>query len=89
MSDDQHILSDQQIDEGGAASGDSPWRDRVASADQWQDLCGAVCDRFQSVDPEKVKGLQGHHDEFVSEVATSTGMSREAVEAEFDEMTKS
>lgn len=82
------ILSDDQIEEGPASARDRTWRLRLATSQARQDLLMGVRDRWRGdLADSELEDLIDHPDRFVSTISQATGLTRDAVEDELDQMT--
>lgn len=86
--DETDILSDEQIEEGPAGGSDREWRLRLATSQARQDLLMGIRDRWRGeLADSELEELVDHPDRFVSAISQATGLTREAVEDELDQMT--
>lgn len=88
---DTEILTEDQITEGPTEPGDRPWRNRLGVAQGWQTLLAGVSQRWpdSDLDTEQLSRYRDDPDGLVDAVAEATDRTTEAVENEFDEITRS
>ena len=80
------ILSDEQIDEGPAASNDMAWKERVSAYELWTDLLVGVVGRYSNLDRAELEELGQDPEALIDKVSEATGMTREAVEDEIGDL---
>jgi hypothetical protein len=82
------ILSDEQIDEGPAGTGDRPWRIRLATAQQFEALLIGMENVWaeRNLDRSELEGLQDDPDRFVAAISEATGLEEGAVEDQLDQL---
>lgn len=80
------ILSDEQIDEGPAASNDMAWKERVTAYEVWTDLLEGVVDRYSNLDRAELEELGQDTEALIDKVSEATGMTRKAVEDEIGDL---
>ena len=85
--DETEILTDEQIEEGPAATGDRAWRKRLATAQARQDLLTDVRQRWIEADLAHLDESIDDPDRFLDEISQATGMSRQVIEEELDSLT--
>lgn len=84
--DETEILTDDQIERGPSAMGDRPWRQRLADAQMAQDFMLGVQDRWSETDLADLDDMLEDPDRLVERISEATGLTREAVEDELDDI---
>lgn len=80
------ILSDEQIENAPAGNDDQPWRERLATAQHWEDFVMKVRGHWSDADLSDFEHTMGDHDGLVSAVSKATGLDHDAVEKQLNSL---